>query len=103
MKTIAQLKSEGFEVRITHLRQVNDSINALIPAHLARKLSLSVEPRGGMTIAEIKSATGLKYLGFSRVHPIDNFNRKLGVRIALERAYTYFLSDGEREVGQTIS
>ncbi len=90
MKTIAQLKAEGYEVRITHLRSVPwMPDNLLIPGYIARKLGLLINPRGGITIAEVRKSVGpvtTSLVGIARVHNKDNYNYKRGVQIALSRA-----------------
>jgi len=92
---ITELKNRGLQVRVTHLRRVRVSAEDIVqmPAGLARKLKLSIEPNGGMTLVEIEpTLASAEFLiqrpsvGYTRVHIKDNFNRKLGLKIALERA-----------------
>lgn len=90
---LAAILADGTKVRVTHLRQCaipdpngkDSGETAQIPAYIARKLGWRILPQGGMTVVEIG-----KGIGLTRVHPRDNFNRKLGVRIAASRAIQDF-------------
>lgn len=90
---LAAILADGVKVRVTHLRQceIHDQKGeptgetAQMPAYIARKLGWRILPQGGMTVVEIGRGVGL-----TRVHPRDNFNRKLGVRIATSRAIQDF-------------
>lgn len=93
MKTLEQLKAEGYEVRVTHLRNAQQSDDAdralLVQPHIARKLGMPINPRGGITIVEVRRIAGHggKWSrGFAFTHPKDNFQKKVGVAIALGRA-----------------
>lgn len=103
MKTLSQLKEEGYEVRVTHLRMApglghDTASGLLVQPHIARKLGLPIDPRGGITITEVRekprtNPDGTTFpsptawaRGFAFVHPKDNFNKKVGVAIALGRA-----------------
>lgn len=89
MKTLEQLKAEGYEVKITHLRMADaphGSGALLVQGHIARKLGMPISPRGGITIAEIRKPGRDWARGFSFTHPMDNFCRKIGVAKALGRA-----------------
>lgn len=86
---LADILADGIKVRVTHLRQClvpkANGETAHVPAYIARKLGWRILPQGGMTVVEIGRGVGL-----TRVHPRDNFNRKLGVRIAACRAIQDF-------------
>lgn len=87
MKTIAELKADGYEVRVTHLRNayILEGRVILAPAHLLRAFGVRASSKMGATVVQLKK-DGKVTTGLSVVHPKDNFNRKRGLAIALARA-----------------
>lgn len=53
---------------------------------LSNKHLLYVLPRGGSTKVELKTPEGRELTGYSSCSSKDPFNRKLGLKIALNRA-----------------
>jgi hypothetical protein len=79
MKTIQQLRQEGYKVRVIHERIVNNNDHKGGP---------KIEPRGGKTIIELTTPVGDKSVfAVAECSKSDNFDRKMGNRIALRRAF----------------
>lgn len=79
MKTIAQLRREGYKVRVLHNR----------PIQYIQKIDGGVKvfsPKGGKTIIEITTPDGRDVVGESMCSNKDSWNRKFGNQIALGRA-----------------
>lgn len=72
MSDVERLRKAGFKVRVMHHRLMNlDGIKA----------------RGGKTVVEITTPNGETLVGMARCSRNENFNKRLGVRIALGRAF----------------
>lgn len=71
MHTVESLRGMGWKVRVLHHRKYTpEGVNA----------------RGGKTFVEITLPDGRDIVGYSRCSRGENFDKKLGVRIALGRA-----------------
>lgn len=69
--TIEDLRKSGYKIRVHHHRKMNlDGINA----------------RGGKTVVEVTTPDGTTLVGMSRCSRKENFDKRMGVRIALGRA-----------------
>lgn len=70
--TVEDLRKDGYKVKVHHHRKFNlDGINS----------------RGGKTIVEVTTPDGATtFTGVARCSRKENFNKRLGVRIALGRA-----------------
>jgi hypothetical protein len=69
--TIEELRKSGYKIRVHHHRKVSaDVINA----------------RGGKTVVEVTTPDGTTLVGMSRCSRKENFDKSMGVRIALGRA-----------------
>lgn len=72
MSDVERLRKSGFKVRVKHYRLMNlDGIKA----------------RGGKTVVEVTTPEGETLVGMARCSRNENFNKRLGVRIALGRAF----------------
>lgn len=94
MTTVAQLRQEGWKVRVTHYRYSKFD-NKLYRQDQFEKYarSISMAERGGRTEISLTSPSGVSATGVAECSKKDNYNKKLGVRIALNRAlyqYEYF-------------
>lgn len=69
--TVEELRKNGYKVRVHHHRKVVTS---------------AVAARGGKTVVEVTTPDGVTFVGISRCSRKENFNKKMGVRIALGRA-----------------
>lgn len=84
---LAEARAAGYKVKITHLRWAYDgNMVALVAPSTARMLDLPMHEKGGVTFVELLDAHGRKALGRAYCMPTDNFDRSLGVIIALGRA-----------------
>lgn len=73
--TVHQLRKLGYKVKVWHTR--NGSYDYLE----------QFDPRGGMTEVEVYDMNAQQsYLGIAQCSDKDNYNKKLGVKIALGRA-----------------
>ena len=79
MKTIKQLRQSGWKVRVMHDRNF-EIVNKI--TGLYRMISNF----GGRTYIQVTSPDGINTDGMSVCMDTENFNRKLGNRIALGRA-----------------
>lgn len=70
--TVSQLRKFGYKVAVRHYRNFNDKCVIL--------------PKGGMTEIIIDSPHGEHFEGCAVCSSVDNYNKKLGVRIALGRS-----------------
>lgn len=68
--TVHFLRQSGYKVAVRHHRKYNNSV---------------ASPKGGMTEIIIDSPHGEHFEGVSRCCDEDNYDKKLGVRIALGR------------------
>lgn len=69
--TVEGLRKNGYKVRVHHHRKMVASVAAA---------------RGGKTVVEVTTPDGTTFVGIARCSRKENFNKKMGVRIALGRA-----------------
>jgi hypothetical protein len=83
--TIQELRQNGVKVRVSHYRVRNDG-RIMTSRHLKRAGQLwLVNPRGGHTIVELSDGNS-NAMGIAYCNSVDNFCKKDGVKIALQRA-----------------
>jgi hypothetical protein len=88
IKSVHQLRKDGYQIRILHYRVSNDKpLNEFNLVHSSLVSGDQVYSHGGLTIAQVKHKDGRETEGQARCSIKDNFNRKLGVKIALNRAF----------------
>ena len=75
--TVQDLRNAGYKVRVTHQRQWKDDT-------FSHK---SLNAKGGFTTVEVRTPLGQELIGNARCSNNDTYNKKLGVRIALGRAF----------------
>jgi hypothetical protein len=92
--TVQQLRNNGYKVRVLHNRLYNGRFKwqnrQLVfesPNRVMYRVDGSIEPdtKGGSTHIIIDSPSGDHYEGVALCSIKDNYNKKLGVRIALGR------------------
>ena len=100
MKTLQQLKNNGFKVRVTHFRraymsngEINDCPRSEIEKYGAiddgRSIySGSIMARGGKTKVEITKPDGTVLVGIAKCHPKDNYNKSEGILRAIKKAFS---------------
>ena len=87
--TIQELKSRGYSVAVRHLRYpVSSRVKMDFNLYPQSKMTVHPSPRGGQTEVSLMSPDGKKAFGVARCNLVDNFNRRLGVRKALGRAWS---------------
>jgi hypothetical protein len=104
MKTVSELRKSGYKVRVTHVRQtrnpaiIDGNADYLLSryehdlAHSEGRLFYaspfgeSVVPNGGFTVVEITTPDGKTLKGKFNFGK-RRFERKIGVKAALGRAY----------------
>jgi hypothetical protein len=69
--TIEELRKAGYKIRVHHHRKV---------------CAVGVNARGGKTVVEVTTPDGTTLVGMSRCSRKENFDKSMGVRIALGRA-----------------
>jgi hypothetical protein len=72
MNTVESLRKKGYKVRVHHCRKHGGQPNPTAC--------------GGKTVVEITTPDGTTLVGKARCNRKENYNKKLGVRIALGRA-----------------
>ena len=95
VKTVHELRTMGYKIRIQHLRtlRVIGDPTHLVEEREFRKVGkgCDLNGQGGYTTVELTPPNGQPMQrGTSACSFKDNFNRKLGVRIALNRAFDKF-------------
>ena len=83
--TVQQLRNQGYKVRVLHNRLYNGKYKW----QRATKITdypIDADPKGGSTTIIIDSPDGKHFEGHAVCSKIENYNKRLGVRIALGRS-----------------
>ena len=89
--TVAGLRRTGYKVRVNHYRYYGNKLLQKFEVQYGSQPN----SRGGMTAIEITTPENWKLSGYAECSEKDAYNRKLGVKIALNRAMTTeFIRDG---------
>jgi hypothetical protein len=93
--SVHSLRKQGYKVRVLHSRRALFPKSHYYAAHLfGDSLPLSVlDAKGGLTRIEITTPDNKFYIGESRCSNKENFNHKLGNKIALNRALSVIERD----------
>lgn len=78
--TVQELRNKGYKVRVLHHRYCD--------GYYTRR-GHGADAKGGATQIIIDSPTGENYQGLAICSEKDNYNKKLGVKIALGRCGFY--------------
>lgn len=80
--TVQELRNQGYKVRVLHFR------NHISKQKLDRMSYVGFvnSPKGGTTKVIIDSPAGEHFEGEAKCSIKDNYNKKLGVRIAIGRS-----------------
>lgn len=82
MKTVQELRAEGFKVRVHHIRRYNKQG--------------CLQSKGGETLVEIDSPDGQHYEGRARCNSKESYQKSMGRKIAIGRAlYGHRKSDND--------
>ena len=83
MTTVKELRQSGYKVRVLHHRNYKTYKVANNPNQFVQK---RIHNLGGKTEIIIDSPNGEHYEGVAICSKTDNYNKRLGVKIALGRA-----------------
>lgn len=89
VNTVQELRSQGYRVRVSHFRYPAPGIGwneEPLPQSVLRENGFEFEPRGGRTEIEVTTPDGQTFSGVAKCHPKDNFNKRIAVTKALNRA-----------------
>lgn len=90
--TIQELRNKGYKVRVLHNRLYNGyhkwQVGAVEPAKYHYG-PIDPDPKGGSTEIVIDSPDGKHFQGLAICSKKENYNKKMGVRIALGRSGVY--------------
>jgi len=101
--TVKELRQSGNKVRVIHKRKYKffdlikkefiyhifskfEFVNFLKIGKIPRYLVVNRLQTGGQTVIEITMKDGLELRGVAKVNDCDNYNKKLGIKLALNRA-----------------
>lgn len=82
--TVQDLRQDGFKVQVGHWRFINGK-RALILQDRKNTIRHDWDPKSGKTTVKI-TKDGIDGFGKALCHVEDNYNRKVGVKIALKQA-----------------
>jgi|LakMenEpi03Aug12_release.lakeMendotaPanAssembly.Ray.scaffolds.fasta_scaffold64657_12 hypothetical protein len=86
MNTVQYLRNNGFKVRILHHRLHNGHYRSNHQGLLFNDMISDPDSKGGFTKVIIDSPNGEHFVGSAVCNKTDNYNKKLGVRIAIGRS-----------------
>ena len=86
--TVQQLRNAGYKVRVLHNRLYNGYHKWQVGAreHIQKYAPIDPDAKGGSTQIVIDSPTGEHFQGLAICSKKENYNKKLGVRIAIGRS-----------------
>ena len=86
--TIQQLRNNGYKVRVLHNRLYNGYHKWQVGDrdHVKKYGPLDPDSKGGSTQVVIDSPSGEHFTGLAMCSKKENYNKKMGVRIALGRS-----------------
>lgn len=86
--TVQELRNKGFKVRVLHNRLYNGYHKWQVGGHeyIQRNAPVDPDAKGGSTEIVIDSPSGEHYHGLAICSKKENYNKKMGVRIALGRS-----------------
>lgn len=88
--TVQELRNKGYKVRVLHNRLYNGYHKWQVGAiESTRYGPIDPDAKGGSTQIIIDSPTGEHYQGLAICSKKENYNKKLGVKIALGRCGFY--------------
>lgn len=84
--TVQQLRNKGYKVRVLHNRLYNGYHKWQVGSRPKTDGPIDPDTKGGSTHIIINSPTGSHYEGLAICSKVDNYDKKLGVKIALGRS-----------------
>lgn len=84
---VQELRNQGYKVKVFHNRLYNGYHKWQVGGHeyIQRNTPVDPDSKGGSTEIVIDSPSGEHFHGVAICSKKDNFNKKLGVKIALGR------------------
>lgn len=82
MNNVEELRKSGYKVRVKHFRREKTM------QKMDGGVVQTPSERGGHTIVQVRTPDGEELEGVAVCSTKDNFNKRIGVRIALGRAFT---------------
>lgn len=95
--TVAELRRRGYKVRVTHFRRIFFYLSGedcrLFRMDTVRDAMRQdwISAVGGETRVEILTPKGESFTGIAKCSNKDNYNKKYGVELALERALKSYI------------
>lgn len=83
--TVQELRSQGYKVKVLHCRLYNGKHKWQRADGVTAGSPIDPDPKGGSTTLIIDSPDGDHFEGTAICSKKDNYNKKLGIRIALGR------------------
>lgn len=87
--TVQELRNKGYKVRVLHNRLYNGYHKWQVGSKPQTCGPIDPDAKGGSTQIIIDSPTGEHYQGLAICSKKENYNKKLGVKIALGRCGFY--------------
>lgn len=89
--TVQELRNNGYKVRVLHNRLYNGYHKWQVGArdHTRYTGPIDADAKGGSTQVIIDSPNGEHFQGLAICSKKENYNKKMGVRIALGRSGVY--------------
>lgn len=84
--TVQDLRDSGYKVKVLHNRLYDGFYKWQVGNHKNINTSVDPDPKGGSTTLIIDSPSGDHFEGHSTCSKLDNYDKKLGVRIAIGRS-----------------
>lgn len=83
--TVQQLRNTGYKVRVLHNRLYNGYHKWQVGTQAKVNGPINPDPKGGSTEIVVDSPSGKHFHGVAICSKKENYNKKLGVKIALGR------------------
>ena len=92
MNTVKEFRQAGYKVRVQHVRKItvkppvfNSTVRELRENGVHFEVKPQISAKGGMTIIEVRSPEGQEIQEIVNCSKYDNYNRRTGINIGLER------------------
>lgn len=78
MNTVKEFRQAGYKVRVIHKRET-------VLYRRGFSQTRRISEKGGETILQLRTPSGEEFEASAKCSKLDNYNKKIGVRIALGR------------------
>lgn len=100
--TIQELRNAGYKVRVLHNRLYNGYHKWQVGSKPQHYGPIDPDAKGGSTQVVIDSPSGEHFQGLAICSKKENYNKKLGVRIALGRCGLNFSRKYDKVANTTV-